>query len=388
MSSDFIVLTLPHQPLQPPRYDQHKISGFSFHPLLLHKDLKTNFEEIAFQSKSTHNHEVMTHDQLLRKTSERFPQFQKATLFPIYEGGSDREFYRCKNVSGATLILVRYNREKAENSSYAEHAFFLRKQGISVPSVMAYSEKECLLWLQDLGEKNLWSIRQASWEERRPWYEKTLIEAARLHRISLKKVEKEVTLQPAFDHELYRWEQNYFFEYALGSLFKIDTKTRNELVSTLPFEILSTQLASLPRQLIHRDLQSQNILIFENQIGLIDFQGMRAGLAPYDLASLLCDPYVVLSPSEQTELLNFYQQEMKRHAFTFPFDMEKVFWECALQRLMQALGCYGFLGLHRGKSHFLEHVPSALKGLREALAHLNSENHWKEFANILMQLRF
>ena len=40
---------------------------------------------------------------------------------------------------------------------------------------------------------------------------------------------------------------------------------------------------------------------------LIDFQGMRSGLAEYDLASLLYDPYVHLTGSERAELLEFYR---------------------------------------------------------------------------------
>ena len=30
---------------------------------------------------------------------------------------------------------------------------------------------------------------------------------------------------------------------------------------------------------------------------------------------------------------------------------------CAMQRLMQALGAYGFLGLVKGHKHFLRYVP-------------------------------
>lgn len=331
----------------------------------------------------------MDPDQLFKKTTERFPQFRTASLVPIYEGGSDRHFYRCKNESGASVIVIHYTKEKAENSVYADHALFLKSQYLSVPEVMAHSAQECLLWLQDLGEKNLWSSREAPWEIRRPLYELTLIEAARLHRIPpARAIENGLTLQPEFDNTLYRWEQDYFFEYALGSLFKIDQKKRNYLAASSSFQSLSNQLVALPRQLIHRDLQSQNVLLFKEQIWLIDFQGMRAGLACYDLASLLCDPYVTLTNAEQKELLYFYQQEMKKHHFSFSFDLEKTFWQCAVQRLMQALGCYGFLGLHRGKSHFLQHVPSALNGLRNALAHLPPEDDLKELSDLLAELKF
>ncbi|MFZ4116101.1 MAG: aminoglycoside phosphotransferase family protein [Chthoniobacterales bacterium] len=334
----------------------------------------------------------MTADQLLQKTKEHFPQLEHSLLVPIYEGGSDRQFYRCTDISGASLIVIHYSTEKEENRYYGDHALFLKKQGISVPAVLGHNATERLLWLQDLGEKTLWSIRDAPWEVRRPWYELALMEAARLHRLSFHQIKKQgVLLQPPFDVDLYAWEQDYFFEYALGSLFNVDLKKRERLAASAPLQSLSRYLAELPRQLVHRDLQSQNILLFESRVWFIDFQGMRAGLAPYDLASLLYDPYVTLTSSEQKELLDFYQQEMKKHHFSFPFDIEKVFWHCAIQRLMQALGCYGYLGLHRGKPHFLKHVPSALKGLLHALTQLDLEDHLNELADLLattQQLKF
>jgi hypothetical protein len=38
-----------------------------------------------------------------------------------------------------------------------------------------------------------------------------------------------------------------------------------------------------------------------------------------------------------------------------------------MQRLMQALGAYGFLGLVRGHEHFLKHIPAALNSLQRIL---------------------
>jgi hypothetical protein len=37
---------------------------------------------------------------------------------------------------------------------------------------------------------------------------------------------------------------------------------------------------------------------------------------------------------------------------------------------MQALGAYGFLGLVRERTAFLEHIPAALASLREVLARI------------------
>ncbi len=327
---------------------------------------------------------MLSPDQLLKKTAERFPSFAGASMHFIDEGGSDRQFYRFKTLSGETLILVHYNTEKAENKYYAEHAHFLKAHSIHVPEVMEHDAENHLLWLQDLGEKNLWSQRHEPWSVRRPLYESVLLDVARLHQISLTAVTATgITLQKEFDQDLYFWEQDYFLENALGGLFNIDLKTRQRLASSIPLQQLAKNLAALPRQLIHRDLQSQNIMLLADQPWLIDFQGMRAGLAPYDLASLLCDPYVSMPATEREKLLAFYQNEMQRRDFIFPFDFKKVFWQCAAQRLMQALGCYGFLSLNRGKLKFQQHVTPALNGFREVLKNLHPEDRMEELEEIV-----
>ena len=41
---------------------------------------------------------------------------------------------------------------------------------------------------------------------------------------------------------------------------------------------------------------------------------------------------------------------------------------CAMQRLMQALGAFGYLGMVRGNKSFLEHIPAALQSLGEIVA--------------------
>ena len=42
------------------------------------------------------------------------------------------------------------------------------------------------------------------------------------------------------------------------------------------------------------------------------------------------------------------------------------FWEASAQRLMQALGAYGFLGLKKGLAVFFAHIPSGLANLIQA----------------------
>jgi N-acetylmuramate 1-kinase len=137
---------------------------------------------------------------------------------------------------------------------------------------------------------------------------------------------------------------------------------------------IAERLASFPRVLIHRDFQSQNIIIHSGQPYLIDFQGMRPGLAEYDLASLLYDPYVRLIESERTQLLDFYCEAV--HGAD-PAFREK-FQFCAMQRLMQALGAYAYLGLVKKNRAFLAHIPPAMKSLGEVLSQIPGLNPLQE----------
>ena len=103
------------------------------------------------------------------------------------------------------------------------------------------------------------------------------------------------------------------------------------------------------------------------QAHLIDFQGMRPGLAEYDLASLLYDPYVDLTEPERAELMTYYREQQIKQGITIDGDFDSRLRLCAMQRLMQALGAYGFLGLVKGHKHFLKHVPAAMNSLRSAV---------------------
>ena len=133
---------------------------------------------------------------------------------------------------------------------------------------------------------------------------------------------------------------------------------------------IADELGARPRVLVHRDFQSQNIIVRNGQAHLIDFQGMRPGLAQYDLASLLFDPYVTFSRAECEELLADY--ESKRAAACQPVapDFREIFRLCGIQRLMQALGAYGFLGLVKGNQTFLDYIPAALNSLRGLVAEI------------------
>jgi aminoglycoside/choline kinase family phosphotransferase len=288
---------------------------------------------------------------------------------PIEKGGSDRKFYRIHCAADQTLILVKYNLEREENRHYVQIANFLTKNGIRVPEIYFHDPAEGLIWIEDLGESDLCSYQHESWLVRRAFYESALDQIVKLHSLPESVcVEMKEHLPAEFNVELYQWEQSYFFENCLGRYFTVSESKRKELAALPGLREIAKHLASLPRVLVHRDFQSQNIIIRNGQAHLIDFQGMRPGLAEYDLASLVYDPYVELTEAERTELIAYYREQQLENGNAIDGDFDLELRLCAMQRLMQALGAYAFLGLVKGHKHFLQHIPNALGSLRTVVA--------------------
>jgi aminoglycoside/choline kinase family phosphotransferase len=311
---------------------------------------------------------------LIEKTVTRFPRFarQEIIVHPLEKGGSDRKFYRIAVSDQHSLILAKYGRQREENRHYVAIARFLEGVGVRVPEIYFHDDDEGLIWMEDLGDRDLWSYRMEPWDIRKELYQSALDQVLTLHtRAHVATPIEPPQLQAEFNAELYRWEQNYFLENCLVRHFGLDADQVEESCDRARLSEIAERLASLPRCYVHRDFQSQNIVIKDGAACFIDFQGMRPGLPQYDLASLLYDPYVRLPREEREELLGHYLESLADLGQAAAADFRQTFDLCAMQRLMQALGAYGFLGHVKERSHFLEHIPGALTFLREVLERIS-----------------
>jgi aminoglycoside/choline kinase family phosphotransferase len=300
-------------------------------------------------------------------------------LFPLEGRGSDRAFFRLRWSQKNSAILIQYDPKRVENTFYADIAKFLHEINVPVPQVIRHDPANCLIITEDLGDTDLWSLRTDSWETRRTLYQKTLTIAHRLHSFPEKDFSfGRVRIMESFGPDLYRWEQDYFRNHFVRDVCGIELEPQFEQELEAELSNLAERLLATIRSLVHRDLQSQNVMIRDGEPFLIDFQGMRLGNPFYDLGSLLCDPYVDLSVSDRDELLSFYYGLSKWDLDFATF--QNTFWEASAQRLMQALGAYGFLGLKKGLKAYLEHIPSGLRNLHLATLYMSTLPRLRELS--------
>lgn len=167
------------------------------------------------------------------------------------------------------------------------------------------------------------------------------------------------------DAATFLWETDYFARFCVKDFCGEEKYLSQE------WEQERTQLAHecalLTKTAMHRDFQSENILMLDERIRFVDFQGARLGPGEYDLASLLCDPYI---PQLDKQIC----QELYRYAFKIPGSngtTSRAFLICAMQRLMQALGAYGNLSLHKGKPRYKRYIPVAIGRLVDVVESLD-----------------
>lgn len=290
-------------------------------------------------------------------------------LTPIFKGGSSRSFFRVELPPERSVILMEYSPDKEENVYFVEIANFLAGLRIDVPLVLAHDEERHLVWMQDLGGIDLHSMKDEPWEERKQAYFAALDCVGRLHRDGpAAYAAKPFPLMRGFDVSLYEWEHDYFFEHFVVGYCRLPDERGTDRVLRRELTGLIEGLTQAGGTLIHRDLQSQNVMMQKQRACLIDFQGLRHGTLFYDLGSLLFDPYVEFHESERDELTDYYFDRFLQNGSSPGGSREadlELLWAASAQRLMQALGAYGFLGLTQGKTHFLDHIAPALAHLAD-----------------------
>ena len=270
-------------------------------------------------------------------------------LEPIKRGASGRTIVRLRAEGHPPFIGIHYTLERKDNRYFLPVARFLKKNRINVPEVLYDNPGRHIALVEDLGEKDLLSIAKQPWEHREPYYRSAL---EQLDRLFYTRPPRDLELSPAFGPETYAWEQDYFIDNLVEKHLGLDgTDLRNDG----NLSRLSSNLGSSHRNLIHRDFQSQNIILHDDKSWLIDFQGLRLGRQEYDLASLLYDPYLDHSEEDQAKLLDLWEDISEERP------VPELLRDCATQRLMQALGAYAHILHEQHLDWYAQHIPAAAK---------------------------
>lgn len=291
--------------------------------------------------------------------------------------GSDRTFVRlmnCEN-NNESNILVQWNSRDEDWDRFLTINEEFSSFSPILPQIYATDARSGLILEEDCGAATIYSLcnKKSTAPDITEIYKKVLDSLILWHTIPFKY--KSIIAKRRLDEVMLLWETDYFALHCVSEYFHLDTLLTKEWEEER--QSLAADVSALPLVCLHRDFQSENVLLHNNAVKFVDYQGARLGPAEYDVASLLFDPYAsYLNAKMRYSLLDYYRQKrgivLKKHAFHL----------AALQRLAQALGAYGNLYLNKGKLRYKEFIPVALRLLSGIL---ETEEAYPVFRYIVRQ---
>lgn len=302
--------------------------------------------------------------EVLRYLEEACPG---SSIEPLPGDASTRSFYRVRLGAGRTRILMDYGSPFRGETDDMRLSRIFAAAGLPVARIEGASAQAGCLLLEDLGDLSLETALQASW-------------ARGAHAEALKLVEQAVELAaavalhgtpvlaksdraagPALDAERFRFEMDYFLEhYARG--FRRQANLPAALQSAL--HALADAAAESPRRVLcHRDFHSRNLMVTRGHLAMVDIQDARWGPDTYDLASLLYDAYIDLEARDHGHLIERFRAALDPAPPLEEFQAR--FEIVAAQRMLKALGTFGYQVHVRGRQLYLPAMERTVKRLRQ-----------------------
>ena len=315
-----------------------------------------------------------------------FAQVHEERIEKLPQSGSDRIYFRIYALD--KTYIATYNLNIKENETFIYFTNHFRKAGLPMPEIFSVNEHKDIYIQEDLGEDSLLDELEKHGYTPHTYslYQQCLKELIKVQVLGDKDLNYDYCLTAKeFGKQAILSDLLYFKYYFLDTL-----KTPYDKQALLDdFETLSGYLSNTSyKYFLFRDFQSRNVIVENNKVQFIDYQGGMKGGLQYDVASLLWQAKANLSEEWKDSLLEYYINEAEhllgesidRGVFVSQYN------GYVLIRLLQVLGAYGFRGLFERKAHFLSSIPLALRNLKYFLDNKKIEIHTPEFDRMLRLL--
>ena len=289
----------------------------------------------------------------------------KVEVNTLKQAGSNRQYFRILHNNHS--YIATYNPMNIpENNAFIEFSRHFHRKQLPVPEILHTDEQKTRYLQSDFGDVSLFQIMQEEGFSDHVFdlFKKTFAQLARLQIEGGKNLDyNNCIATKSFDKQAIYSDLLYFLYYFVRAL---DLPYDKNLLLN-DFDLLSSYLMQEEQKyFMHRDCQSRNVMVKEERIYFIDYQGGMQGALQYDVASMLWQARASLPYEWREELLHYYfdqANELLGHTLDKQnfFDSYDGF---VLIRMLQTLGAYGFRGLFERKPHFISSIPYALKNLK------------------------
>ena len=282
-------------------------------------------------------------------------------LIQIKGDASFRKFFRKKN-NKYSSILVFAKKEKFKNLLvYDAINKILNKNKILAPSLYSENYNKNYIEIQDFGNETILKKLNKSNANQMIYFKKIIVLLNKMQLIKSRKIKNfknKNYIIPKYDKKILIEEANLFCEwYAKKHLSKKGINKFSKEFKKI-INKLSSKLKLKKSFFVHRDFHVSNLMLVNNQIGLIDSQDALIGNRAYDLASLIDDVRYKTSNSFKKKIFDFYVKKQKKlNIKNFKNDFEIL----SILRNLKIIGIFTRLAIRDGKKNYLRLIPYTWK---------------------------
>lgn len=282
------------------------------------------------------------------------------TLSVASADASFRRYFRV-HLPEETFIAMDAPPDQESCQTFVDTAKLLLSCQLNVPRVINEDIKQGFLLLSDLGDETY--LSKLSNENAQALYFDATQSLIKLQLAS------QPDRLPNYDSNLLYREMQLFPEWYVDKHLniKLDDAQKNVLEKTF-----STLMENVLRQghvYVHRDYHSRNLMVCDNNPGILDFQDAVYGAITYDLVSLLKDAYIAWEEEQVIDWAVRYWEPAKKAGLPVPDDFSDFYRDfewMGVQRHIKVLGIFARLSHRDGKHGYLNDMPLVMDYLRRA----------------------
>ncbi len=295
-------------------------------------------------------------------------QLHKNSLRLASADASFRRYFRIDAHQGSFIIMdappAQENCQPFVTVAQMMHAAHIR-----VPEVLAWDASQGFMLLTDLGTQTMMqAINRGNAQTNLPLYQEAIKVLIAWQSAS------QPDVLPPYDEALLHRELALFPDWYIkrhkGIVVAGDV--RNTLDAA--FNLIIQNNLAWPKVYVHRDFMPRNLMmptLYDDRLGVLDFQDAVHGPITYDIASLMRDAFLSWDEEFCIDVtVRYWEQARKAHlpvGDDFGEFYRGVQW-MGLQRHLKVAGIFARLTLRDGKPQYLADTPRFITYIKETSA--------------------
>jgi aminoglycoside/choline kinase family phosphotransferase len=294
--------------------------------------------------------------------ARQFPD-RPHSIAPASADASFRRYFRVTFEDGLTRIVMDAPPGHEDCRPFVHVAGLLHEAGVHAPEILARDLERGLLLLTDLGSTTYLDALGAENADR--------LFGDAIDALVKWQLASRPDALPPYDEALLRREFDLFPEWYVARHLGTPLNTAQQDALEGVQRLLLQNILAQPRVFVHRDYMPRNLMVCENNPGVLDFQDAVCGPVTYDLASLFRDAFVSWEEARVLDWSVRYWEKARRAGLPVDADFGAFYRDMewmGLQRHLKVLGIFARINYRDGKPRYLADTPRFVNYVRQTAA--------------------